>query len=815
LSRISVYTGKKRFNTARDLYGVFFEDINRAGDGGLYPEMLRNRAFEDSIPPERCVLDEDGKLFTTPEGWRCEFNHGEGLAAWRKNLAPTPVPAWYAYGGAEMSLGLEDTLNQNRRASLAVDFTGDEGGVYNIGFCGMYFKKDAQYRFYLFAKAPDGPMTLKVSLQNAEEKVYASQMIEVSGTEYKRYDAVFTVTGEDANGRLSISSLQAGRVVLGFSSLMPAHTYKGRINGLRADLVEKLKAMRPKFMRFPGGCIVEGFTRESAMRFPWLIGEVWERPSYFNLWCYRSTNGLGYHEYLTLCEDIGAEAMYVVNCGLSCQGRRPELFEGEELNGLLEEAIAAVEYAIAPVTNKWGAMRAKFGHPEPFPLKYLEIGNENHGEPYNTRYKLFYDAIKARFPQLIYISNTHTERDGLPTEMADEHFYSDVEFFAAHTGHYDHYDRGGPEIFVGEYAVTVDRLTGSHHCALGEAAFLTGVERNQDIVTLSSYAPTFLNVDYMSWYPNLIEFNNRESFGIPSYHMLTMFGANRGDRVVELSVDTPSQFSKVSGCMGFWSRYAGASFKNIKMDGSPCEKVEVMPSTFSVVGGYDQKDGVYTANGNHCRAVCGNRDAVDCTAEADIQFPEDGEVSLSIWNHYIAGGYLMEGDVQWNQGGLYHYDWVVSGNKSRVLTSKGFRGDPVSEEIELALDRDGFNHYKVVAGATRIRCYLNGQLVHDVPVRSTPVLCACATVQDDPAQVILKIVNLSDAAQKTTISLDCPVGPEGALEIMQSDDPYVRNSFDRPDAVAPVAKPLAGLAQEFVYDVPAYSINVLRLPMKQ
>ena len=608
---------------------------------------------------------------------------------------------------------------------------------------------------------------------------------------------------------------RGGQLRIGFSSLMPADTYKGRVNGLRRDLVERLKAMEPKFMRFPGGCIVEGFTKESAMRFPWLVGPVWERPSYFNLWCYRSTNGLGYHEYLTLCEDIGASAMYVVNCGLSCQGRRPELFEGAELDELLQEALDAVEYAIGPAHSRWGAMRAAAGHPEPFPLKYLEIGNENHGEAYNDRYKMFYDALKSRYPQLIYISNTHTERDGLPTEVADEHFYSDVEFFSAHLHHYDDYDRNGPEIFVGEYAVTVDKRPGSHRCAVGEAAFLTGIERNQDIVTLSAYAPLFLNAHYMSWYPDLITFNGSESFGIPTYHMLTMFGRSRGDYVAALETDTPYQYSKVKGCMGFWAKQAGASFQNIKMDGKAQTEIEVLPSTFSVVGGFDISGGVYTSNGNSGRAVCGDRKAVACTAEADILFSADNEVSLSVWNDYVAGGYLMEGDVEWNQGGLHHYDWRIAGGKSCVYTHKGFRGDPVCEEVDVTLDHEKFNHFRIEATATDIDCYLNDVLIHRAKVRSTPVLAACAAVQEDPAQVILKLVNLTGQTQKTTVRTDCALQAEGTLETMCSDDPMAVNSFEEPEAVVPETVALTGLSSEFDFEAAPWSVNVLRLPMEK
>lgn len=311
---------------------------------------------------------------------------------------------------------------------------------------------------------------------------------------------------------------------------MPDNTYMG--HGLRTDLVEKLKGMSPKFMRFPGGCIVEGTTPSTAMRFRDTVGPAWERPSKLFVWHYRSTLGLGFHEYLQLCEDLGMEPLYVCNCGMTCQGRKSVLLEGEALDEMVQDTLDAIEYAIGSKESKWGRLRASMGHPEPFKMTYLEIGNENWGPDYEKRYNMIYKKVKELYPQIKTIANEHVEKNGCPAECVDEHFYNTTEFFAERVNYYDDYDRKGPKIFVGEVAVNEGNYMGQLYAALGEAAFLMGIEKNQDIVTLASYAPLFENVNYRAWYPNLIRFNNHQSLGIPTYYVWKMFGQNRGEYVV-------------------------------------------------------------------------------------------------------------------------------------------------------------------------------------------------------------------------------------------------------------------------------------------
>lgn len=528
MSKLKIKTKERRFETARDLYGIFFEDINRAGDGGLYPEMLRNRSFEDSVLPEGYIQQEDGIHVKTVSGWLDEFCNGEGLCRWVKdnNISETEIPAWYTHN-AKMELELTDTLNEHRDAALRVQFEKD-GSLTNTGYCGISVKAGESYSLYLFAKAKE-EIGLDVAIEY-QGKVLTGNSLVVSGQEYTRYDMKLTAAEDCHEAQLTISCKEGGEILLGFISLMPDNTYMG--HGLRTDLVEKLKGMSPKFMRFPGGCIVEGTTPSTAMRFRDTVGPAWERPSKLFLWHYRSTLGLGFHEYLQLCEDLGMEPMYVCNCGMTCQGRKSVLLEGEALDEMVQDTLDAIEYAIGSKESKWGRLRASMGHPEPFKMTYLEIGNENWGPDYEKRYNMIYKKVKELYPQIKTIANEHVEKNGCPAECVDEHFYNTTEFFAEHVNYYDDYDRKGPKIFVGEVAVNEGNYMGQLYAALGEAAFLMGIEKNQDIVTLASYAPLFENVNYRAWYPNLIRFNNHQSLGIPTYYVWKMFGQNRGEYVV-------------------------------------------------------------------------------------------------------------------------------------------------------------------------------------------------------------------------------------------------------------------------------------------
>jgi len=810
MSKITIKTGSVKFPVTESLYGLFFEDINRSGDGGLYPEMIRNRTFEDSLIPADCTsCDTEDNFFVTEKGWKGDFTHGEGLARWPEaNKTPyTPIPAWYHCENAEIALDQEDVLNAKRTASLKINYK-KAGWVWNTGYMGVPAVAGRAMNFYMFAKA-DKPTTLKVAIANTKGEVYCEKAFAIGNNGYVRYDCTFVPSVCDKNAILALIGTEACEVKVGFISLMPAETYNG--HGLRADLVQKLADLKPGFMRFPGGCIVEGFNKASLLRFSNMIGPVWERPTNWNLWAYRTTNGLGYHEWLQLCEDLNMKKMWVFNCGLTCQGRHPEYLTGEDFDVLLQEAIDAIEYATAPVGTKWGDMRAAAGHPEPFGMDYVEIGNENWGPEYNSRYEKCYQVLKEKYPDIVYISNTHTERDGLPTEIADEHFYSTPEFFAEHAHRYDSYPRkaeGGPEIFVGEYAVTAGQ-PGTLRAALGEAMFLFGLERNQDIVTLASYAPLFENVSFYNWYPNLICFDNTASYGIPSWHMLQLLGNNRGKDFVETSVCAEVNYKEITGVFTVFGGRNSFRMKNIKVDGA-----ESKPA--AMIGALTEDNGVYTAapcqmpEGFITRHFLGRglEDSTRVQLSYDPKVESTLEASIEcngsiILESYVRGGSKEDPFALAGRG----FCWELSCGKSKVYEDRFFDRENLGEDKDFVLS-EGWHDFKIVTRQDGFDCYVDGELVQEAKLPSYSAVDAVADVTED--EVIVKIVNFTDKQDTIEVALDCDVKSDYCVQLL-TGDALDGNSIEEPEKVKAVELCADGAARNFIYNAPAYSLSILRL----
>ncbi len=832
--KVIVNTKRELFPTAEDLYGLFFEDINRAGDGGLYPEMIRNRSFEDSLVPAGCTTDAEQKIYVNRGGWPGAFNHGEGMDDWAEKVPYTEIPGWYSEN-ADMKLDQTDTLNEKRAGALEVCFK-PSGKIWNIGYAGVPIRTGERADFYLFVKT-EAAFCLKVSLEDAAGRVYAAEEKEIMPAEtYQRIDYRLTADGECFDGRLVLTADREVRILIGFTSLMPADTYMG--HGLRKDLVEMLAGLHPKFMRFPGGCIVEGLSKETAMRFSNTIGPVWERPSHQLMWHYRTTNGLGFHEYLQLCEDLQIAAMYVCNCGMTCQARCSELFEPDLVQEYLQEALDAIEYATGSAETKFGAIRAKMGHPEPFALKYVEIGNENWGPAYEERYQLFYETIKARYPELILISNAHTEKKGLPTEYADEHYYSAPEFFLENDTMFDRYDRRGPKIFLGEYAVNGGKTIASMECAMAEAVFLTGVEKNQDIVKLSAYAPLFQNSDYTAWKPNLIVFDNHQVYGIPSYHVISLFGKYRGAQVVETKTETEYRPPHYQGIPGILCEKPGLQMKNVKINGEPAA------ISRTIYGDWEETDGVYTMKrGEKRHAFTGKSDAWNqafaafmnrrrrpqgmpdihdfmwvtfgqtdleaYTFEADLKFDAENAVTMSIWNFHpdTDAGCSEPRDTDWNLQSVRNQIWRIENGEGATEFRPFFNSDrPQPKRVPLQIDYTKFNHYKMVAKPGSYACYINGDLVQEKKLAVHPLIYAAASTEKE--QVFLKLINVSEDPVETEVELDCDILPKVRMETVAAALDAV-NDMENKERVAAREQVLENGGRRFTVKLAPHSVNVL------
>ncbi|MCX6133766.1 MAG: hypothetical protein NTU47_08140 [Ignavibacteriales bacterium] len=516
------------------LYGIFFEEINCAGDGGLYGELIRNRSFEEPGTLAHWKIIKEGMV-------DAEVTVDSMYSMTEKNEH---------YLKIKVLLALEGYV-----------------GIANSGYWGIPVTKGASYDLSLNAMALDGINdTLLVVLESPEEEILASTLVRGVGSDWKRFTATLVAGKSCPDARMVIRIREPGQVFLDMVSLFPKATFKNRSNGLRSDLATMLLDMKPAFVRFPGGCWVEGDNLRLSYRWKQTIGDVADRRYQYNIWQYFSTNGLGFHEYLQMCEDLGTEPLFVINCGMS----HTETVPLRDMKPWVQDALDALEYANGSVDSRWGSLRAKNGHPVPFKLKYMEIGNENGGEPYAERFALFYDAIKAQYPDVHLITNVWGGYPkNRPSELIDEHYYSSPRFFISNADRYDSYDRKGPIIYVGEYAVTQGCGNGNLRAAVAEAAFMTGMERNADVVTLSSFAPLFANVQYKKWNPDLINFNAASAYGTPSYYVQQMFSSNRGDVVLQSEWETQDLIQEPlpprNGKIGLGTWNTQSEFKDVKV----------------------------------------------------------------------------------------------------------------------------------------------------------------------------------------------------------------------------------------------------------
>jgi len=754
------------------LYGIFFEEINCAGDGGLYAELVRNRSFEDADKPEHWSLVTSGSA------------KGEMAIDTQQPMSP----------------------ENPRSLKLKIAEAGDgRVGAANAGFWGMALKKDAVYDLSFFARCGDGfKGPLVATLESADGKnVYARRQVGPLGAQWQSFHMPLSASASDPAAKLVISAVQTGTVWLDMVSLFPKETWKGRLNGLRPDLAQMLADIHPSFVRFPGGCWVEGDTLEFAQRWKRTIGDLANRRNQWNLWQYFSTNGLGYHEYLQMCEDLKAEPLLVINCGMS----HKEVVPLDKMGEWVQDALDAIEYANGPVDSKWGSLRAKAGHPAPFDLKYLEIGNENGGPAYQERYALFYDAIKARYPKITLVADVRTSTR--PTEILDEHYYSSPEFFISHAHKYDSYDRKGPKVYVGEYAVTAGAGQGNLRAALGEAAFMTGMERNSDVVVMASYAPLFANVHHKRWNPDLINFDGSRVFGTPAYHVQKMFSVNRADVVlpVALEFSAPATPPQRHGAVGLGTWNTQAEFKDVRV--TQGEKTLLESDFAKDSAGWKPGSGDWKVQDGALRQSAGGDDRRITAGD-----PAWSDYTYSLKARKLGGaeGFLIMFHVQnrdhwvwWNLGG-----W---GNNRHALErcegGKSILGNEVPGRIETGRWYDILIELK----GQKIRCYLDGKLIHDVEYPQMKPLYAVAGRVSASNEIVLKVVNVSPAACQTQIELKGAGGvqPAGKAIVLTSANPNDENTLAEPTRVAPLARAVENVGPSFRQTFPANSVTVLRL----
>ncbi|QDU55511.1 alpha-L-arabinofuranosidase C-terminal domain-containing protein [Aeoliella mucimassa] len=780
-AEVHVHLDRPSVELSPVLYGLFFEDINYAADGGLYAELVQNRSFE------YYPLSNNRRLHP--------------LSAWERVQRDG--------GTAKLAVVDEAPLNDKNThyVNIALDGTGT-AGIANSGFAGIVLEKDAKYDFSVYARrTEDADKAINVQLVKDDGSVLAEGSIDAVSAEWKKYELTLTASDDATKAKLVVTTTGGGVLSLDMVSLFPQETFKGRKNGMRKDLGQALAELNPKFLRFPGGCIAHGSGLANAYRWKDTVGDVAERKPNWNRWGYHQSYGLGYFEYMQLCEDIGATPLPVVPVGVACGFTRPfDKVPMEDLHIWVDDALDLIEFANGPVESEWGKLRAEMGHPEPFNLEYVCLGNEEHDTPeVRERFPYFVAAIRERYPD-IKIVGTSGLGEGIPlydlmtreqVYSSDEHYYMNPNWYLSNTRRFDSFDRNKPKIFVGEYASEGNSMFN----AMAEAAYLTGIERNADIVDMTCYAPLLAKYNYTQWpKADLIWFDNTQVVRTPNYYVQQMFATNKGDVYLDNSVEMARNVvdKRYAGRVGIGTWLTTIEVESAKLNGKPLNFAD-----WEVLGGdYDNTKSAYFQR--------------DVRAEPAMSLaPESADGSKTVYEvrarktggeegFLLAFGYDDGHYYWWNIGGwgnTQHGIEVRQNGQStdRLVTTRG------------SIESNRWYDLKVELDGGRIRCYIDGKLIHDFQAMS-PELCVSPTMDRSNSEVMVKLVNPSDEPVETTVvlqggrladeaTLTTIDGPAGAVNTRESE------------AVQPVVTELKA-ARTMKLELPPISVQVLKVKLK-
>lgn len=750
-----------------DLYGIFFEDLNHAADGGLYAEMVQNRSFEF------CAVDNPSY---------------HPLMAWEKIEKKYSRMQWW----------IQDSHPYSRRNPhylvCEIFETGMGAGVRNTGFTpGMYLQKGEKYRFSCLAATDGrGELPLRIVLENDEGRNLGQADIVVSnGTVWNHYEAEITAQETTTAGNLSIYIDAVGRLYLDMVSLFPQKTFMQQRNGLRADIATLLADLKPRFMRFPGGCLVHDGSinaedRDSLYRWKNTIGVLEERPARRNNWGYNQTLGLGYYEYFCFCEEIGAKPLPVLPAGYDPHHQRKVPFD--QLDEWIQEALDLISFANDDASAQWGRIRCELGHPEPFGLEYIGIGNEEVGEGFFERYPYFHKAIKEKYPDIQIIASSGPFAAGGEYEkgwncarknhadLVDEHYYMAPEWFLANHHRYDSFDVNDPKVFLGEYA----SWGNTWYNALIEASYMTGMERNSEKVGLACYAPLLCNVNYINWKPDMIWFDNHQAYGTANYYVQKLFMNHQGDDRIELEMtgidDSVTMQDDPKG--GFGLRIEPDTvvrYSQIMVE-------DIQNSTI-------WKDSeVYFVGDKAEQYLSADPDARVVTKDILLHTVESDHYSITMKGEMLYGrrGFMLQygnrdekNRYQWEIGGWQNMDSALTQNiagRNSCLTQSSFTV-AADREYELKLEIEG----------RHLKAYIDGELIHEIhhaPVKIEPLYTA-ASVDRQTGDIIVKLVNVQKRPIDTVLHMEGTEQAKGTAYIMSGFALEDENSFAEPLKVSP------------------------------
>lgn len=767
-------------------YGLFFEEINHAGDGGLYAELVKNRSFEDGL-----------------DGWDKTTTSGVTLQT---------TTAQVLNGAQQHSLDLYTSSASESRLR----------GVSNKGYWGMKFEKGKQYRLTLWAKGGNdgytGNIIARLSKSDGRTIIGEARLEgTVETTKWNKLTATITATDSDNGGQLLLLTSNNGHLYADVISLFP-ETWNNRPNGLRPDLAQLLYDTKPTFLRFPGGCFVEGEQSfDDAFQWKRTIGPIEQRPGHVNRnWHYWTTDGLGFDEYLQLCEDLGAAPLFVVNVGLGHGYYIPM----EDLDTLVQNTLDAIEYANGDGTTEYGAMRIKNGHIAPYNLKFIEIGNENYNFSINSnsdqsyeypeRYYKFYNAIKAKYPDIITIGNVEawgtdapSWRNDYPVELVDEHYYRSHSWMKQNYRKYDNYPRN-IGVYNGEYAANYGGTYGQYgnmNSALGEAVYMLGMERNSDVCRMASFAPIFMHESDPTWAYDMIHFNAGGNFVTPSYYVQKLLSNNLGHQNLLWTESGNSVAAAANHRVGVatWDTQATFSGLTVSVDGGT-NILSANSGMTDTTGDWNfAQDGTITqyGYGQPCRAVV-DKDFLAQNYTFELKARKDGGVEgfLIIFDYQDENNYSW-----WNIGG-----WSNSKNAIEICRS-GSKAQYSTTNCRI--ETGEWYDLKVEVNGNVIKCYINGELFHDLTLDAEPAVYQSVQLTSDEKQLIVKVVNPNATPQQLHLNATNMKIGGGSVERLSSTNGSDENTMDSPDNVKPSAP--EAVADGTKLELPPYSLSIYHL----
>ena len=796
------------------MYGIFFEEINHAGDGGLYAELIQNRGFEDSSVPEGYTVKGD-RIFPPTD----RANHLTGARphpdlSFRWN--PDPIPAWrfeqLEGSGASAELTREYPLNEASPTALKVTLP-EKGRISlsNCGFWGMNIEKGKGYYLRMNTSNGnrfEGRAILKLVAEDGTELCNRPLAIDPDRT-WCEYTGQLTATGSDPHARFVIELEGTGTLLLDYVSLFP-ETFRNRINGLRNDIAQTLEARHPAFVRWPGGCIVEGIDLSNRIEWKKTIGDPKNRPGIYDTWGYRATMGFGYHEFLQFCEDIGAAGMFVCNAGIGCQGRVGDACREEDLDAFIQDALDAIDYALGDGTTEWSRKRVENGHPEPFPLQYVEIGNENWGPIYEKRYDRFYRAIKAKYPRLTLISplGLGGQHRHERVDMIDPHWYVAPEFFLSSSRLFDQQERGGYAVYVGEYAVNQQVGGGNLLGALAEAAFLSGMERNSDLVKMASYAPLLENVNDRVWPTNLIWFDSHRVMGRSSYHVQKMYAENRPDYNTATEFEQPRNGVQVSGRIGLGGWNTDNEYRELKVTLPDGRVIEAdMERGWTPKGGtWSAADGTLSQEGPGVMRWSiwdSQEEFSDCSISVKARKKSGDEGFILYFGMQGETGYVLNIGGWSNQTTAFQHmvgadmPQIPNNIAQQVETGRWY-------DIRIDIHGDSFTYS------------LDGKRMLEARIEQSRQYVVSG-YDETTGEEVIKFVNATEKPFTARIELAGAesVGRTGKAIVLTSGDPSDENSLDNPEKVVPEERVYKGFSDRFTYTFDPWSFTVLRIKVQK